>query len=350
MPPIMAAAGFILASFVGVPYIKVAAAAAIPAILYFFSVGVSVHLISTKYSILGIPRNQIPALKGVILSRGILIVPIFVIIILLYYGFSPMKAGFYAIISSIVVSLFSKKTRIGLVRSFWILEKAGRSVLQLTATCACAGIIVSTIIMSGLGMKMPWLIKTLAGDSLLFSSALAALGALILGMGMSTTASYVLSATLLAPALTRLGLPELPVHLFLLYFGIINNVTPPVAIASYAAASVAESDLWQTAINAFKLAIAGFVIPFFFIFNQALLLEGPILSILRTTATAVLGVIALSVGVQGYCFNEISKLERLLFIFSAFLLIHKLWKTDLTGIVLMGALIFLSYRRKGTHS
>ncbi|MDX1401905.1 MAG: TRAP transporter fused permease subunit, partial [Kiloniellales bacterium] len=305
MPPIMAAAGFILASYIGVPYIQVAAAAVIPSLLYFFSVGVSVHLLSTRHAIMGMPRDQLPKLRSVLRRRGILTAPIFIVVWFLYYGHSPMKAGFYGILATIVASFFSKETRIGLVKGFWALEKSGRVILQLIATCACAGLIVSAIIMSGLGMKMPWLIRLFAGDNLLLSAALAGLGALILGMGMTTTAAYVIAATLLAPSLTHLGMSVLGAHLFLLYFAIINNVTPPVAIASYAAASLAESDLWKTAIRAFRLAIAGFIIPFFFLFDESLLLQGSVWSIAHSLVTSILGVISLSIGVEGYLFEEI---------------------------------------------
>lgn len=346
MPPIMAAAGFILASYIGVPYIKVAVAATVPALLYFFSVGVSVHLLSAKHSIMGLPRDQLPVLKNVILRRGYLTIPIFAVVLLLYYGYSPMKAGFYAIITTIITSLFSKDTRIGVIKGFWAIEKSGRVIVPLIATCACAGILVSTILMSGLGMKMPWLISLLAGDNLLFSSFLAAVGALILGMGMTTTAAYVIAATLLAPPLINLGFPPLAAHIFLLYFAVINNVTPPVAIASYAAASLAESDLWETAISAFKLAIAGFIIPFFLIFNQSLLLQGSIWAIIHSLTTAIIGIISLSIGVQGYLYKQVTTWQRIVYVIAAFLLIHRLFVTDFLGVILVVSLVLSAYRER----
>jgi TRAP transporter 4TM/12TM fusion protein len=345
-PPIMAAAGFILASFIGVPYIKVAAMAAVPAVLYFFGVGAGVHFLARKHSLLAIPRDKLPSLKRVIRTQGILVAPIIVVTILLVEGFSPMKSAIYATIPIVLISLFYKERRIGVVRAFRILERSGRSVLQLIATCSCAGVILSALLSSGLGYKMPWIIKEVAGDNLLFALALGGSACIILGMGMTTTAAYIIGATLVAPAIVDLGVPEVAVHLFVLWFGISGCVTPPFALSAYAGATLAGAPVWKTCIASFRLAYPIILIPLIFVYNRALLLDGPIFSILYAVLAVMLGLISISVGIHGYGYGKIPSLDRMLFILAGTLLLHVPWMTGLFGMLLMGILVFLDYRRK----
>lgn len=349
MPPIMSEAAFILAAYTGIPYLKVIQGSLIPAILYFFAVGCSVHLISHKYSILGIPKSQLLSLKTVIRERGILFAPIILIVILLVYGYSPMTVGFYAIISTIIVSFFIKGNKIGLKKGLKALENGGKNVLVLLITCACAGIVLTTIIMSGLGMKMSWIVSLFAGENMLFALILVAFAAIILGTGMTTTATYIISASLLAPALMRFNIPTLSLHLFLLFFSIVNNVTPPVAIAAYVAASLSGANMWRTSVKAFKLALPMFVLPFFFVYNPALLMNGTIASILTSVAFGVVAVTCLSMGIQGYLLYpliEIPILERILFVFLSFLLVVPLYTVRVFIIALIIILLFLGHYRK----
>jgi TRAP transporter 4TM/12TM fusion protein len=277
MPPVMAAAGFLIAVFVGVPYFKVALAAFFPAVLYFFGVGVSVHLLATKYGLSGFPKESLPKLTRVLTGQGPLIIPIVAITLLLYWGYSPMYSAFYTILCSIGIAGFYRllhRSDFSFSHILNALEISGLQVLQLVATCACAGILVSGIIMSGFSMKVGYLIKYLSGGSLLLALGLTAIFAIILGMGMTTTAAYIICATLLGPVLIDFNINPILAHLFILYFSVVNNVTPPVALAAYAGATVAGSDLWKTSWAAFKMAVPAFLVPFFFIYNPSLSLQG----------------------------------------------------------------------------
>lgn len=326
MPPIMSEAAFILAAFTGIPYLKVIQGSAIPAILYYIGIGISVHLLSYRFSILGLPKNSLPTMREIILKRGLFFVPIIMIVILLVYGYSPMIVGFYSTISTIVVSYFIKGgNRITIRRAIKAFEEAGKNVISLLITCACAGIVLTTVIMSGLGMKMAWIISFFARDNMIIALLLVAITAIILGTGMTTTATYIICATLLAPALIKYSIPVLPLHLFLLYFSIVNNVTPPVAIAAFTAASLSGANFWKTGIKAFKLSLPIFILPIFFIYNPSLVMEGDFKSIVFSIFFATLSVIGLSIANQGYLLYPLVKIHNIerffFFVFSIMLVI-----------------------------
>lgn len=329
MPPIMSEAAFILAAFTGIPYLKVIQASAIPAILYYIALGVSVHLISNKFSILGLPKSGLPILKEVILKRGLFFIPIIIIVALLALGYSPMLVGFYSTISVVLVSYFIKGgERITIKRAFQAFENAGKNVLSLLITCSCAGIVLTTVIMSGLGMKMAWIISIFAGDNMLKALLLVAIAAIILGTGMTTTATYIICATLLSPALSKFNIPILPLHLFLLYFSIVNNLTPPVAIAAFTAASLSGGNFWKTGIKSFKLSIPMFILPIFFVYNPSLVMEGDFFSVLISILLALLAVIGISIANEGfllYPLEEISIFERILFFILSIVLVIPNW-------------------------
>lgn len=344
MPPIMSEAAFILAAFTGIPYLKVIQGSLIPAILYFFAVGISVHLISTKYSILGLEKGTLPDLKEVILNRGLLLIPIIVLIVLLVFGYSPMMVGFYATLSTIIISYFVKNARKITVKvALKALEDAGKNILTLLITCACAGIVLTTIIMSGLGMKMAWIISFFAGGNMIMSLIFVAIAAIILGTGLTTTATYIISATLLAPALLQYNIPTLALHLFLLYFSIVNNVTPPLAIAAFTAASLSGGHIWKTCMKAFKLSLPMFILPFFFIYNPQLLMEGDIFSIFVTVIFAILSIIGLSIANEGYLLypsQRINMPERVVFFSLSILSVFPVLPIRLFVILLSSFLIF----------
>ncbi len=315
MPPIMSAAGFLMAAFLGIPYISVAAAAAVPAVLYFISVGVSVHAISIKYGLKGLSKEQIPKTIEVF-KRLHLLSPLVVLVVALLMGFSANRAGFYAIIAVIVVSYFSRETMLTPKKIITGLEQSARSVLSLSATCASAGIIVVLVLISGLAMKMPFLISNVSGDSVLVAALIVALTVIILSVGLPSTAGYVIGATLMAPVLiNQYGVSPIAAHFFVFYFAVMANVTPPVAMASYAAASLAGTSLWTTSIKGFVLSISGFVIPFLFLREPALLLDGSIQRIIISILIAIMDFVALSLAIFGFLKNRITMpLRSILFI------------------------------------
>jgi TRAP transporter 4TM/12TM fusion protein len=312
MPPIMSAAGFLMAAFLGLPYLSVALAAAVPAMLYFISVGVSVHAISAKHGLRGLTKEEIPKTREV-LKRLHLLSPLIVLVVALFLGYSANRAGFYAIIAAVVVSYFSRETMLtpkSLIRG---LEKSARSVLSLTATCASAGIIVILVLISGLAMKMPFLISRVSGDSVLAAALIVALTVVVLSVGLPSTAGYVIGATLMAPVLiNQYGVSPIAAHFFVLYFAVMANVTPPVAMASYAAASLAGTSLWTTSIRGFFLSLSGFIIPFLFLREPALLLDGTVPMIILSILIALMDFVALALAIFGYFHKKIPRLFRVI--------------------------------------
>jgi TRAP-type uncharacterized transport system fused permease subunit len=298
--------------------LSVALAAAVPAILYFVSVGVSVHAISTKHGLRGLTKEEIPKTREV-LKRLHLLSPLIVLVVALFLGYSANRAGFYAIIAAVVVSYFSRETMLtpkSLIRG---LEKSARSVLSLTATCASAGIIVILVLISGLAMKMPFLISRVSGDSVLAAALIVALTVVVLSVGLPSTAGYVIGATLMAPVLiNQYGVSPIAAHFFVLYFAVMANVTPPVAMASYAAASLAGTSLWTTSIRGFFLSLSGFIIPFLFLREPALLLDGTVPMIILSILIALMDFVALALAIFGYFRRKIPRLFRaILFIVPA---------------------------------
>ncbi len=335
MPPIMAAAGFLIAAMIGVPYIQVAIAATLPAILYFLAVGIATHVLAVRYDLKGFSKENLPRPLAVLKTKGYLAIPIVLIVILLAKGYSPMAAGIWAIITTIILSYLDREKRLTPKRIIIILEKAGKSVLELFVICAIAGIIVAALLMSGLTMKMPLLIKAVAGQNLFLTLACAAFGLLILGCGMTTTAAYVIGATTMAPAIINLGVSPMAAHLFILYFGIMNNVTPPVALSAYAGASIAGAGFWSTSWEAFKIASVGFLIPFAFVSKPALLLQGTVPEILWAVFTMLFGVVALCAATQGYIWSKITAIERIIYLVAVVLLAYQSMYTDFIGLLLV---------------
>lgn len=339
MPPIMAAAGFLIAAMIGVPYIQVAIAASLPAFLYFLSVGIAIHILAIKNNLIGVPKSKLPKTTLLLKNKWFLMLPLIVVIALMVKGYSPMASSSWALLVTIVLGILQRDNRI----NFWVvistLEESTKSVLELFVTTACAGIIVTTLLMSGLSMKIPSLIQSIAGDNLFFTLILAAISLLILGCGMTTTAVYLIGATMLAPPIIQLGVPPMGAHLFILYFGIIGNVTPPVALAAYAAASISGANLWETSILAFKLAIAGFIIPFAFVSKPGLLLHGSTIEILWATFTMIIGALALTIAVQGFSWRKINLIERLILFGSTIALAYQSKYSDYIGLLVIAIVL-----------
>jgi TRAP transporter 4TM/12TM fusion protein len=336
MPPIMGAAAFLMAEFTQIPYVKIIASAAIPALLYYFGVWTGVHLEAKKLGLKGMTREELPKIKEIILDRGHLFLPLALIVYLLVTGYTPMRAALFAILSSVLVSMVKRNTRIGFMDIVKGLEQGARGALGVLAATACAGIIIGVVTKTGLGLKLGTSLVDLAGGRLILTLFFTMVTSIILGMGVPTTANYVITSTIAAPALLLLDVPVLAAHMFAFYFGIIADVTPPVALAAFAGSGIAKSNPLKTAFNASKLAIAAYLVPYIFVFSPALLLvDVTIVEVIRIIITSVIGIVAVGSAVQGFLVTYESWFERILFFGSGVLLIQPNFYTDIIGLSLI---------------
>jgi len=346
MPPIMGAAAFLMAEFIGIPYSQIAKSAIIPALLYFTGIFISVHLEAKKLDMRGMKKDEIPKLSKVMLDRGYLFIPLVGIIYFLVKGSTPVKAALYGLALAVATSFIRKSTRLSLKNILEALEQGAKSALGVSMACACAGIIVGTITLTGLGLKLGNGLVSLSGGILIVTLIFTMITSLILGMGAPTTANYVITSTIAAPALVQQGVPVLAAHMFTFYFGIIADITPPVALAAFAGSAIAKSNPLKTGITASKLAIAAFIIPYIFVLNPAILLiDTTPLEIVRIIITAVIGMIGVSAAMEGYLFTHANKIERITFVTGGLLLIDPGALTDTIGLVIL-LLAFLYQRKK----
>lgn len=331
MPPIMGAAAFIMAEIVGVPYITVALCAAISACLYYFSVGLMVYFRACRVGLKGLPPDEVPPLKET-LKSAYLVIPIAALFYMLVRGFSPIMAGFVCIIMTVVITWLNPKKGMRFRDIVEALADGGKNATLVAAACAGTGMIVSVVTHTGLGLSFSNAIIALSHGNIVASMFLIMVAALILGHGAPTSATYVLVSTVGATALVRLGVDIIAAHLFCLYYAVIADITPPVAVAAYAGASIAKGDPFATGIEAFKLAIAGFIVPFLFVLNPALVLRGPWQVTLYTTMTASVGVVGLAAAIQGWLLKNLGLPERILLAVAGLGLLHHGVETDLLGV------------------
>jgi TRAP transporter 4TM/12TM fusion protein len=346
MPPVMGAAAFVLAEFSGIPYLQVIKYALIPGVLYYLAIFFAVHFEAVKNDIKGLPKDQLPHLGKTLLSGGYLLLPIVAIVVLLVAGFTPMYAALGAILTTVVLSWIKKETRMGIKEIIDALEKGVKTSVMVIAACACAGIIIGVVSLTGLGLKFSSFVIALSGGMLIPALILTMLAALILGMGLPTTPAYIVQASLLIPAIIQMGVLPISAHLFALYFAVISNITPPVAISSYAAAGIAEADAMKTSIEAVKLGIVAFIIPFMFVFNPSLLMIGSFFEVLTVIISSLIGIVALAGGLQNFLIIRTNILERALLIVGAISLIFPGFKSDLLGLSLLAISIILQLNRK----
>lgn len=347
MPPVMGAAAFLMAEFVGVPYIDIVGAAVIPAILYFTGLWLGVHLEAKRTNLKGIPRDQLPKAWEIFRERGHLAIPLLVIVYLLVSGYTPMRAALVAIVLSIVASSLRKSTRMKPIEIVQGLENGARNVLGVVIACAAAGIIIGVVTKTGVGLKLASGLLALSGGMLLPTMFFTMITSLILGMGVPTTANYVITSTIAAPALLQMGVPVLAAHMFVFYFGIIADVTPPVALAAYAASGISGGKPLMTGVNASKLAIAAFIIPYIFVMSPVLLMiDATAFGLVFSTVTAVLGMVGLSSAMIGYLADHCNVLERVILFVSGILMIMPGIETDLPGLIVFIVIIFIQKKRK----
>ncbi len=342
MPPIMGAAAFLMADFVGVPYSAIIVRAILPALLYFTGIFIAVHLEAKRLGLSGIPRDQLPVFR--VLARKIyLLLPLIMLVVWVSGNYMTMqKAASYAIVLSIVVSLFDRRNRITPKKLIDALEAGGRGTITVAAACGVAGIISGCITMTGLANELINGIIAIAGDKLIIALVLTMLCCIVLGMGVPTTANYCIMAATTAPILIRMGVPALAAHFFVFYFGIVADITPPVALAAYAGSAIAKSNPMKTAFNASRLAIAVFIVPYVFCFSPALLLiDTNALQVAQIAATSLIGIFGVSAALEGYVFCDMNALVRIAMAAGGILLIDPKPLTDLIGIILIaGGLLY----------
>ena len=342
MPPIMGAAAFIMAQFLGVPYIEIAMAAALPAILYYASIWFMVHMEAKRLGLRGIPRDELPEFKKTFAQGVHLFIPIIVIIFMLIKGYTPLTSALISIVSTVLVAMLRKNTRFTKESLLGALEAGARASIGVAIACACAGIIIGTVTLSGLGLKIAKGIVLIADGRLFLTLVFTMFASILLGMGLPTTAKYIILATMAAPAIQEFGIPPIAAHLFILYFGIMADITPPVALAAFAGAGIAGSPPMKTGVNAVKLALAGFIVPYAFVYNPELIFLGnpSALLVARYIATALLGCFTLACASSGYWMRNLNPVERFVLLASAFGLIMPDGYTDVAGLVGLGAIFF----------
>ena len=337
-PPIMGAAAFIMAEFLEAPYSYVILAAIIPAFLYFTTIYFMVHIEAEKHGIEKIDKSMLPNVIEVLKGGWHMLLSLVVLIGLLIYGYTAMKAGFWAIVSVIILSFFKKNTRMSVVDLLGAFESGIKSTVPVTIACACAGIIIGSVFVSGLGLKFTQSVIELSGGMLFPLLCLTAISAIILGMGMTTTAVYITVAALIVPSLIQSGILPVAAHMFAFYFGVVSTITPPVALASFAGAAIAKSPPMATAVESSKVGIAKYIVPFAFIYNPSLLMEGPIEYSIYSLITVLLAYWCMTLGLEGWFNGALNPFKRILsLIGSVFLLIPPMQTIyEISGFIING--------------
>lgn len=350
MPPIMGAAAFIMVEFTNIPYIKIAAAAAIPAILYFTGILIMVHLEAVKNGLRGLEKDKLPNWRKLFSEKWFLGMPIVAIVFMLAKGQTPMKAAFYGILIIIAVSYIRHDTRMSMKNILEALEDGARSAIGVALACATAGIIVGVVTLTGLGIKLSNGLVQLSGGNIYITMFLTMLTSILLGMGVPTSANYIIQATVAAPVLVNLGVPLIAAHLFVFYFGIIADITPPVALAAFAGSGIAGSNPFKTGFEASKLAFAAYIVPYIFAIAPSLVLvNASPAKILIDIATAVLGMVCIAGSISGYFIAKTKTWERILLFISGLSMVHPEPTSNLFGIAAM-VIIYLLQRPRMVKS
>ncbi|WP_338148986.1 TRAP transporter permease [Dysosmobacter acutus] len=350
MPPIMGAAAFLMVEYANVAYGSIAVRAILPAALYFAGIFITVHLEAKKLGLKGLPRDQLPQFGRLIVAQGYLLLPLLLLVYLIITRTMAM-AAVLATVLAIVVSMFRKETRLNLSRFLDALENGAKSTLTVGIACAVAGIIACVITTTGIGTKLITLIVNASGGYLIVALLLTMVTCIILGMGVPTTANYVIMATTCAPILIKMGVPTLAAHMFVFYFGIVADITPPVALAAYAGSAIAKSKPMKTALNASKLAIAAFIVPYVFALNPAMLfIETHWYEVVLIILTSLLGIFGVALGTEGFIYKKVPWLLRIVAIVGGLTLLYPGIVTDVVGLVLVGGIILyqrMSAKREG---
>ncbi len=334
MPPIMGAAAFVMAEFLQVQYLEVITWALLPSLLFYVAAFGAVHFEAKRTGLRGLSGDEVPRLGRVLGESGHLFIPIFIILAGLFSGYSAPLAALAGTLACFPVAALRANSREAVtLQNVWAaMVEGAKGALGVAMACACAGIVIGVITISGLGIIFTQFVLAAAQNSLLLALALTMVAGIILGMGMPTTPAYIVMVALLVPALIKLGVVDPAAHLFAFYFAILSAITPPVALAVFAAAGLAKSDMWQSGLAAVKMGAAGFIVPFMFVYSPSLLLIGHWVDVLHASVTATAGCLLLAAGLHGYLVTRATWLERTLMVAAALTLIKPGWITDLAGI------------------
>ena len=357
MPPVMGAAAFIMADFTGFPYISIVKAAIIPAVLYYIAVGTMVHLEACKLGLKGMPRESLPKVSSILRKQGYLTLPLIAIIFMLVKQYPPTMAALTGIVIGVIVamtvSLIKKDNSFTPKDILGAMEAGAKGAVGVACACACAGMIVGVVTLTGFGLKIAEVIVQIAQGRLIPTLLLTMVSSIILGMGLPTTAKYIVLATMAVPAITKLGVNLMSAHLFILYFGVVADVTPPVALAAYAGAGIAGANSMKTGFQAFKLAIGAFIIPYIFVINPHLIMVDsivgttvnwlPVTAALPTIVTALIGTVCLAGTVESYLFGNLRIWQRIILLLAAFALLDPKLLTDAIGLAAL-AFIFVTQK------
>ncbi len=351
MPPIMGAAAFLMADYVQLPYSDIVVRAILPAVLYFAGIFIAVHLEAKKMGLRGLRKDELPKLLP-LLKQAYLLIPLLLLIYLVGTSSKSIQyAAAIAIVAAIVVSLFNKEHRITPKRLLEALAAGGQGTITVAAACGIAGIIAGTITMTGLANMLINGIVALAGNHVIIALFLTMICCIVLGMGVPTTANYCIMAATCAPILIRMGVPAIAAHFFVFYFGIVADLTPPVALAAYAGAAIAQANPMKTALTATKLAIAAFIVPYVFALNPAMLLvDTNAWEVILIGITSLIGIFGVSSALQGYLINPMPWYLRLAGAAGGLLLIYPGIVTDTAGIILVGLVVIIQYSQSRSHA
>ena len=339
MPPVMGAAAFVMAEFLAVSYFQVTIWAIIPAILYYVAVFFAVHFEAKRHGLLGVPKAELPRLGRVMRERGHLFVPILIVFVGLIAGYSAPLCALVATLTCLPVALLRKTTREGITwrTAFDALEEGAKNTLPVAIACACAGIVIGSTTITGLGISFTQFVVALSQNLLPIALLLTAVAGIILGLGLPTTPSYIVMVALLVPALVKLGAVTPAAHMFAFYFAILSAITPPVALAVFAAASLAKTSMWDAGWAAMRIGAAGYIVPFMFVYEPALLMIGPWYVTALALVSAVIGVIALAASLHGYLLAALSIWQRAALFVAAILLIAPELISSIVGLLMLAA-------------
>ncbi|HAO57576.1 MAG TPA: C4-dicarboxylate ABC transporter, partial [Alphaproteobacteria bacterium] len=337
--PVMGAAAFIMAEYTGIPYRDIALAAIIPAILFYLPIYLQVHLRAVKTGLQGLRPDEIPNLFTTLSNGWLFIVPLIAISWSLLDGYTPAYSAVYGLMAVFAVSMLKSATRLDPKAIYETLAVAATRMIPVVGACAAAGLVIGGITMTGLASKFSYLVFAIAGDNLYLSVCVAAAVTLLLGLGMPTPSAYILAAVLISPVLYDLGLPTLPSQLFLFYFAVMSALTPPVAVAAYAASAIANANPLEIAVNAVKISVGAFVVPFAFLFNNALLLDGTPTEIVFSFVFACFGIGCLAIAVEAYIIRPLKPWVALILAGSGLLMLVPVWQIVVCAAGVAGLII-----------
>ena len=345
MPPIMGAAAFVMAEYLAVSYFQVTVWAWIPALLFYVALFFAVHFEAKRVGLVGVPRSDLPRLGTVMRERGHLFIPIFIVLGGMAMSYSAPLCALAGTIATLPVALLRRSTREGISWRTVVeaLEGGARDALAVAMACACAGIVIGVISLTGLGITFTQIVIALAQNSLILALVLTAMAGIVLGMGMPTTPAYIVMVSLLVPALIKLGVATPAAHMFAFYFAVLSAITPPVALAVFAAAALAKANMWRAGLESVRIAAAGFIVPFMFVYEPALLAIGEWGDIALAAATATVGVMALAASLYGYLLAPLALWQRVALGAAAFLLIKPGIVTDVMGLGILGLVAALQW-------